>query len=285
MISSWRWARSSVVLTRSARVRRGAGGRRRAGCSGCSTFAGKDAGRGDARARRRICSPGRAQLDAGPQVRFAQRPQPKPPLDVRPGHFSVTEIETLRRDPYAIYARRILKLMAARPAGARPRRGRARHAVPRHPAPVFGVRRRSARSRSARTCCWRRAANALPRLALPADVEAVWWPRFAKLAAEHHRLGARARRCRHTARRPEARAEKTAVGASGVTLSGYADRVDLLPGRHGRHSRLQDRFVALQGAGAHAACAAAGAGRRAAEARRLPRSRRPASPPTSPSSG
>ena len=49
-----------------------------------------------------------ARLDAGTPEKFAPRPNPKPPLDARPTNFSVTEIETLRRDPYAVYARRIL---------------------------------------------------------------------------------------------------------------------------------------------------------------------------------
>lgn len=35
-----------------------------------------------------------------------ERPCPAPPLDIRPRHFSVTEIETLRYDPYAIYAKK-----------------------------------------------------------------------------------------------------------------------------------------------------------------------------------
>ncbi|TIV86022.1 MAG: hypothetical protein E5V77_26720, partial [Mesorhizobium sp.] len=46
---------------------------------------------------------------------FAARPQPRPPLSMRPQHFSVTEIETLRRDPYAVYARRILGLSPLEP--------------------------------------------------------------------------------------------------------------------------------------------------------------------------
>jgi ATP-dependent helicase/nuclease subunit B len=38
------------------------------------------------------------------------RPEPKPPLAVRPRNLSITEIETWVRDPYAIYARHVLEL-------------------------------------------------------------------------------------------------------------------------------------------------------------------------------
>ncbi len=38
------------------------------------------------------------------------RPSPTPPVSVRPRSLSVTEIETWLRDPYAIYARHVLKL-------------------------------------------------------------------------------------------------------------------------------------------------------------------------------
>jgi len=38
------------------------------------------------------------------------RPRPTPPVDTRPRRLSVTEIETWLRDPYAIYARHVLRL-------------------------------------------------------------------------------------------------------------------------------------------------------------------------------
>ena len=43
------------------------------------------------------------------------RPRPAPPVDVRPRSLSVTQIETWMRDPYAIYAREILRLRALPP--------------------------------------------------------------------------------------------------------------------------------------------------------------------------
>ena len=56
------------------------------------------------------------QLDqpaAGP--RPMRPPRPCPPVPLRPRRLSVTEIETWLRDPYAIHARHILKLVALRP--------------------------------------------------------------------------------------------------------------------------------------------------------------------------
>jgi ATP-dependent helicase/nuclease subunit B len=38
------------------------------------------------------------------------RPLPRPPVELRPKRLSVTQIETLRRDPYALYAEKILRL-------------------------------------------------------------------------------------------------------------------------------------------------------------------------------
>ena len=47
-------------------------------------------------------------------------PQPKPPLATRPQSLSVTEIETLVRDPYAIYAKHVLDLEELEPLGRAP---------------------------------------------------------------------------------------------------------------------------------------------------------------------
>ncbi|WP_289150119.1 double-strand break repair protein AddB [uncultured Salipiger sp.] len=45
----------------------------------------------------------------------ATRPSPAPPVEARPRALSVTEIKTLLRDPFHIYARRVLKLQALNP--------------------------------------------------------------------------------------------------------------------------------------------------------------------------
>src|SRR5580704_18575503 len=47
----------------------------------------------------------------------SERPLPRPPLERRPKRLSVTQIETLRRDPYALYAEKILRLKEFDPLG------------------------------------------------------------------------------------------------------------------------------------------------------------------------
>jgi len=46
------------------------------------------------------------------------RPEPRPPLEARPARLSVSSIEQWRRDPYGLYARRILGLEALEPLEA-----------------------------------------------------------------------------------------------------------------------------------------------------------------------
>ena len=50
----------------------------------------------------------------------AKRPCPAPPLAARPRRLSVTRVETLIRDPYAIYASHVLKLYPLEPLVAEP---------------------------------------------------------------------------------------------------------------------------------------------------------------------
>lgn len=54
-------------------------------------------------------------LDDAPRVPAAPRPSPRPPTGVRPRRLSVTEIKRLIRDPYAVYARRVLGLQLLNP--------------------------------------------------------------------------------------------------------------------------------------------------------------------------
>lgn len=50
------------------------------------------------------------QLEHAPHLPAATRPSPRPPVASRPKQLSVTEIKKLIRDPYAIYAKHVLRL-------------------------------------------------------------------------------------------------------------------------------------------------------------------------------
>jgi ATP-dependent helicase/nuclease subunit B len=167
-------------------------------------------------------------LDDAPSVDFALRPAPTPPLDLRPRHFSVTEVETLRRDPYAVYARRILRLRRLDPLLRDPgaaERGNLFHDIV-HAFALAGI---DAFSDDAQARLVEIGRAEFDKLELPADIDAIWWPRFVRMAA--HFINWERRRPRGIqARLAEARAKAVAVGASGSSLSGRADRIDLRPG-------------------------------------------------------
>lgn len=70
--------------------------------------------------------------DAPVRALKLQAPEPRPPAGARPTRISFTEVETLIRDPYAVYARRVLGLERLDPPGAAPdprHRGTAIHAA------------------------------------------------------------------------------------------------------------------------------------------------------------
>lgn len=157
-------------------------------------------------------------------VDYAPRPQPTPPLAARPTRFSVTEVETLRRDPYAVYARRILGLQPLEPLIRDPgaaERGTLFHAILQR----FMQAGTDPAAPDALDALLAAGRAAFAEAALPADVEAVWWPRFAR-TAEGVIAWERGRAAAIATRIAEARAAPFAT-AAGPTLSGYADRIDL----------------------------------------------------------
>jgi ATP-dependent helicase/nuclease subunit B len=120
-------------------------------------------------------------LDAAGKPVPAARPAPTPPLDARPKRLSVTEIEDWLRDPYSIYAKRILKLQALDPVdtppGARDRGTVIHKAIGDFtvkfakglPAEPYGELIALGREAFA------------PLLDYP-EAEAFWWPRFERIA-------------------------------------------------------------------------------------------------------
>lgn len=188
------------------------------------TFAGKEPVAMMARRGRDLLHWARA-LDSAAPVPFASRPEPKPPLLVRPTRFSVTEIETLRRDPYAVYAKRVLGLAALEPLLRDPgaaERGTLFHDIV-HAFALSGVDPDADEARDRLLGIGRAEFD---KLELPSDIDAIWWPRFVRMAGNFI-LWERSRPRGVQSRLAEARAEATPVGVTGSTLSGRADRIDL----------------------------------------------------------
>ncbi len=158
------------------------------------------------------------------------RPAPKPPAALQPRQFSVTEVETLLRDPYAIHARRILRLDPLQPLGltlGASDRGQLLHAVMERFGRAFPAALPPDVERE-----MRRIGEAVfaPVRAEP-DVANFWWPRFLGMIPE---LAAWERQRRLKARRVgvEMRAAapfRLADGAE-ITLTGRADRIEELAG-------------------------------------------------------
>jgi ATP-dependent helicase/nuclease subunit B len=122
-----------------------------------------------------------AALDRGLERIAVAAPTPRPPVEARPRRLSVTAIETWMRDPYAIYARYILKLRALEPLDAEPEareRGISIHqAVDRFVAAFPHELPEDAEARL--LALGREAFGAL--LSRP-GIWAFWWPRFERIA-------------------------------------------------------------------------------------------------------
>jgi len=179
------------------------------------------------RARGKVLLHWTGLIDSAPDVPFVPQPCPVPALEIRPKRFSVTEIETLRRDPYAIYAKKVLRLKPLEPLvrdASAAERGTLYHAIL---AGFAGEGGGDVHDQGAFQHLMRIARAEFDKLQLPDDVEALWWPRFVNLAPEIVRfeqsLGSRRRWA-------EVAASPVPVGQTGVTLSGRADRIDMLAG-------------------------------------------------------
>ncbi len=161
-------------------------------------------------------------------VEPAKRPAPRPPAKARPRKLSVTEIETLIRDPYSIYAKRILRLRALDEPGAPPDqrlRGETLHAVMERfilecdPWPGADA---------ARKIFDRLSDEVMAEVAPPPALADIWRARLARVAPWI--VSQEADRREYS--RPigaELRGEMTLETRLGVfTLTGRADRVDYI---------------------------------------------------------
>jgi ATP-dependent helicase/nuclease subunit B len=185
-------------------------------------------------ARQALAARGRAYgaiadvLDRSPPgaVRSAPRPRPSPPVAARPRRLSITEIETLIRDPYAVYARHVLGLVPFEPLGVAPDyalRGSLIHeALGRFTAGWTGPY-----AAAAEEALLQIGAEVLSEIAGFPDIHAVWSLRFRAIAAWFI-AWERGRASEIAARHPEipGRIEIPAP-AGAFSLRGRADRIDI----------------------------------------------------------
>ena len=167
-------------------------------------------------------------LDEPAAVRPVSAPEPRPPVAARPRRLAVTEIETWMRNPYAIYARHVLRLRALDPIAADP--GAAERGQFIHRAldgfikdwpdalPADAVDRLLEHGRAA-------FGDLLAR----PEVWAFWWPRFERVA----RWFVATERARRPAIKPLATEVAGRIEFDGragpFTLTAKADRIDRLP--------------------------------------------------------
>ncbi len=111
-----------------------------------------------------------------------RRPQPRPPLEARPKQLAVTAIEEWIRDPYALYARRILKLRKLDPLDADPSaadRGNLIHEVLERFLTAFPRELPD----DPEAALLRLGEEVFAPLRARPGVYAFWWPRFRRIAA------------------------------------------------------------------------------------------------------
>jgi ATP-dependent helicase/nuclease subunit B len=165
----------------------------------------------------------RALGDAG-RVERIRMPVPKPPVAARPVRLPVTDIEKWVRDPYWVYARRILKLRVLDPLDAEigaPERGSAVHKalelfVTEMPGPLPD-------DAAVRLC--EIADTVFAAAGTPKGTLALWRPRFLRAASWFVELD-RLRRAAIGTSFTEAEGECAITGT--FTLHGIADRIDLM---------------------------------------------------------
>jgi ATP-dependent helicase/nuclease subunit B len=168
-----------------------------------------------------------ARSDQPATRRPLPRAEPRPPLVARPRQLPVTDIETWRRDPYAIYAKHILKLKALDELDADPDRADLGIAI--HKALAFFVRRYpDALPATAGQELLDIGRMSFGELLSRPGAWAFWWPRFERIAAwfvAEERL----RRTMLVESRSEVEGRLVIAAPGGpFTITAIADRIDRL---------------------------------------------------------
>jgi ATP-dependent helicase/nuclease subunit B len=153
-------------------------------------------------------------------------PYPKPPVAVRPREMSVTDVERWVRDPYAIYAKKILRLRPLDPQDADIgylERGSAFHAVLER-----FVRRHAETPSDAADKIAGIVDEVFDEMALPRAITAVWRPRFLRAAQWFVDLEAERRPLIAESFLEVRGALDFSASAGSFKLHGIADRIDSL---------------------------------------------------------
>jgi double-strand break repair protein AddB len=161
------------------------------------------------------------------KVPSAPRPSPRPPVPHRPRELPVTDIERLIRDPYAIYAKRILDLRPLDPLHRDPDprdRGSVLHEVMERFIPDFAAL--PPEDRAARLVDT--AREVLERKVPWPVARRLWQGRLARVAETF----VTQEETRHAGARPAGYEQKGALHLPEVdfTVSGRADRIDVTEG-------------------------------------------------------
>ena len=163
----------------------------------------------------------------------ARRPEPRPPVEARPDGLSVTQIETLVRDPYAIYARKVLGLRPLEPVGRKSdamARGSAIHSA----LETFVRENMDALPEDAETAYFAALRSALHEAA-PSSAVRAWWTARLGRASEWFLEGERERRLRGRPVALEVKGERPLTGLHRTfRVTAKADRIDAAnDGRYG----------------------------------------------------
>ena len=165
------------------------------------------------------------RLDGRPVTPRAPRPAPAPPVTVRPRSLSVTEIETWIRDPYAIYAKHVLRLRPLDPLDEDP--GPAERGIAIHRAlEKFLGSFPNALPSDAVDELLQLGREAFVTSGADAPVLALWMPRFER-AARWFVDFERARRKTIERSIIEVSGLMTVPCSFGFKLKGRADRIDI----------------------------------------------------------
>jgi len=150
----------------------------------------------------------------------ADQPAPSPPAVLRPKRIAVTDVDRLKADPYAFYAKRILRLMALDPVDADPSaawRGTAVHEILEVWAREDQCAPDSLRVRALAMLADERTHPMMRALWQPRLMEAIDW--IAAEIARGSSLG----------RQVLAVEKDGKIDIAGVTLTGKFDRIDRMP--------------------------------------------------------